>query len=262
MNAINRKLSLLLLAFTLISFTSCSGDIAKKREMLRGNWVLMGDQWHPGFSLTQDSIFPLLEQGDFLSLRPQLGQPYRLTKDSLIFGPPDYVENEWGLSKRLRGFWKINKLTDDSLIVEDHRGTMHFYKTSNSERIKRYEAETVKNAQSSVNTNVAYIECSTWDCLEKNKNQEAIISGVFQKYTPNEAGKGANHLFWDWEIRLADSLKVPVKSTDEGIDYTFFEGRTVSIKGTVFYGIIIGSADGQNATGFRIDPVEIEEKKE
>ncbi len=114
----------------------------------------------------------------------------------------------------------------------------------------------------SVNTNVNCVHCSTWDCLEKNKNQKAIIKGVFQKYTPNKTGKGANHMFWDWEIMLEDGLTVPVKSTYGKINYQSFEGKKVAVKGTIFYGIIIGSADGQNATGFRIDPTGIEETRE
>lgn len=103
------------------------------------------------------------------------------------------------------------------------------------------------------------VNCSSWDCLEKNKNKGAIIKGVFRKYTPNKTGKGANHMFWDWELLLADSNAVPVESSNEEIKYKYFEGKKVSIKGTIFYGIIIGSSEGQNATGFRIDPLKIDE---
>lgn len=116
------------------------------------------------------------------------------------------------------------------------------------------------NAQTK-DSNLNSANCSTWDCLEKNKNQMAVISGIFQKYTPNTSGKGANHMYWDWEIMLSDSLSVPVKSTYQEINYKAFEGKKVLIKGTVFYGIIIGTSGGQNATGFRIDPIEIEEIK-
>jgi hypothetical protein len=109
-----------------------------------------------------------------------------------------------------------------------------------------------------VNDKSYTVHCSTWDCLEKNKNSEAIIKGVFRKYTPNKTGKGANYMFWDWEILLTDSFAVPVKSTNNEINYKYFEDKNVLIKGTIFYGIIIGSSEGQNATGFRIDPVGIE----
>lgn len=105
------------------------------------------------------------------------------------------------------------------------------------------------------------VNCSTWDCLEENKNKGAIVKGVFQKYTPNKTGKGANHMFWDWELVLADSNSVPVESTYNEINYKYFEGKKVAIKGTIFYGIVIGSAEGQNATGFRIDPIGIDEIK-
>jgi uncharacterized protein YcfL len=110
-----------------------------------------------------------------------------------------------------------------------------------------------------VNRKSYSVNCSTWDCLEKNKNKDATIKGVFRKYTPNKTGKGANYMFWDWEIMLTDSFAVPVKSTLNEINYKYFDGKKVLIKGTIFYGIIIGSADGQNATGFRIDPAEIKE---
>jgi len=130
MNSNIGKLCMVLLSFILISNTNCSGDINKKKELLTGDWILIGDQWHHGFRLTQDSIFPLFEQSGLLSVRQHFGEPYKLTKDSLIFGPDDYTENKWGLNKELKGFWKINKLTEDSLTVEDYRGTMNFYKKS------------------------------------------------------------------------------------------------------------------------------------
>ena len=102
------------------------------------------------------------------------------------------------------------------------------------------------------------LHCNTFDCLEKSKNKEAVIKGTFRKYTPNKKGKGANTMFWDWEILLGDSIAVPVKSTYDEINYKYFEGKKVLIKGVIFYGIIIGDKEGQNATGFRIDPVGIE----
>lgn len=114
------------------------------------------------------------------------------------------------------------------------------------------------NAQQ-VNTKSYSVNCNTRGCIEKNKNNDAIIEGVFQKYTPNKTGKGANHMFWEWEIVLSDSFAVPVNSTYDEINYKYYEGKNVLIKGNIFYGIIIGSAEGQNATGFRIDPVKIEE---
>lgn len=107
------------------------------------------------------------------------------------------------------------------------------------------------------------INCKTWDCINENKNTDAIIEGVFRKYTPNKTGKGAGHMFWDWEIMLADSFAVPVNNSNVKIKYQSFEGKKVLIKGNIFYGIIIGTDDEntQNARGFRIDPAEIEEKK-
>jgi len=116
------------------------------------------------------------------------------------------------------------------------------------------------NAQQE-NIKIYSVNCNTWDCLVKNKNKDAMVEGVFRKYTPNKTGKGANHMFWEWEIMLSDSTAVPVKSTYNEINYKYFEGKNVLIKGNIFFGIIIGSAEEQNATGFRIDPVKIEEVK-
>lgn len=131
MNSLNKKISIILLAVVFISSVQYNRTIDKKKELLIGDWILIGEQWHSGFRLTQDSIFPLLEQSGFLSIRQHYGEPYELTKDdSLIFGPPDYIENQWNLNNEFRGFWKINKLTKDSLTVEDFRGTLNFYKKS------------------------------------------------------------------------------------------------------------------------------------
>ena len=114
----------------------------------------------------------------------------------------------------------------------------------------------ISNAQQ-VGNKTHTIHCSTWDCIEKNENKDATIKGIFRKYTPNKTGKGANHMYWDWEIVLDRDLAIPVKSTDNKINYKYFEGKKVLIKGNIFYGIVIGNSGEQNATGFRIDPVEI-----
>jgi len=115
----------------------------------------------------------------------------------------------------------------------------------------------VSKAQQANNKTYA-VNCSTWDCIEKNKNKDVTIKGAFRKYTPNKTGKGAQQMFWDWEIVLDQDLAVPVKSTNNKINYAYFEGKKVLIKGNIFYGIVIGHAGEQNATGFRIDAVEIE----
>lgn len=105
----------------------CTNAGSIQKELLIGDWVLVSGEWHDGFRINQDSVFPLINDGGILTTRDYLGQPYQLTKeDSLIIGSP--VKNQWGLDKALRGFWKINKLTNDSLIVEYHGGLMSFYK--------------------------------------------------------------------------------------------------------------------------------------
>lgn len=109
------------------------------------------------------------------------------------------------------------------------------------------------------------LTCTTWDCMETNKNKNATIKGTFRKYTPEKKGKGAGHMFWDWEILLSDGNAVPVSSGNTSIKYKKFEGKKVIIKGLIYYGIVIGSdnPNEQSATGYRIDAVEIikEEKK-
>lgn len=94
------------------------------------------------------------------------------------------------------------------------------------------------NAQQ-VNDKSYSVHCSIWDCLEKNKNSDAIIKGVFRKYTPNKTGKGANYMFWDWEVLLTDGYAVPVKSTNNEINYKYFEDKNVLIRGTIFYGLYL-----------------------
>jgi len=131
MNSINRTICIISLAVFWLSNVQCNRGSGHHKELLIGDWILIGEQWHPGFRMTKDSIFPLLEQNGFLSVRQNYGEPYELLKDdSLTFGPPDYIENQWGINKDFRGFWKINKLTKDSLTVEDDRGEMNFYKRS------------------------------------------------------------------------------------------------------------------------------------
>ncbi len=111
-------------------------------------------------------------------------------------------------------------------------------------------------AQSEKNRDYS-LKCIEWDCIEQNKNKDASLVGMFQKYSPNTSGKGANHMFWDWELMLKDGFSIPLKNNTDTTYYKRFEGKKVRIKGYIFYGIVIGSAEGQNARGFRIDPVEI-----
>jgi len=101
--------------------------------------------------------------------------------------------------------------------------------------------------------------CRTWSDAEKLKNTDAVISGRLQKFTPWLSGKGAGHMFWQYEIKLADGTAIPVvnknKSDGESIVFDEYESRNVVIHGTVYYGIIIGDSDPnhQSMTGFRID---------
>ncbi len=101
--------------------------------------------------------------------------------------------------------------------------------------------------------------CRSMNDAEKLKNKEAVIFGRLQKFSPWLSGKGSGHMFWQWEIKLADGTAIPVvsknKSDGESIVFDEYESRNVMIYGTVFYGIIIGDSDPhhQSMTGFRID---------
>lgn len=101
--------------------------------------------------------------------------------------------------------------------------------------------------------------CRSWDDAEKLKNIDAVICGRLQKFTPWLSGKGAGHMFWQYEIKLADGTAIPVvnkdKSDGESIPFDEYESRNVLIHGTIYYGIIIGDSnpEHQSMTGYRID---------
>ncbi len=101
--------------------------------------------------------------------------------------------------------------------------------------------------------------CRSMEDAEKYMNKDAVIFGRLQKFTPWLNGKGAGHMFWQWEIKLADGTAIPVvnknKSDGESIVFDEFESRNVVIYGRIFYGIIIGDSnpEHQSMTGFRID---------
>ncbi|MCP4439170.1 MAG: hypothetical protein GY810_09530 [Aureispira sp.] len=103
--------------------------------------------------------------------------------------------------------------------------------------------------------------CTNWEELEAQTNKEAIVTGLFQAYQPYKKGKGAGHMFWNWEIRLADDSRIPAIAADYGsIDFSKYEGKQVQATAKVFYGIVIGSPDPnmQSATGYRLDIKNIE----
>lgn len=101
--------------------------------------------------------------------------------------------------------------------------------------------------------------CRTFSDAEKLRNKDAVIFGRLQKFTPWQSGKGGGHMFWQWEIKLADGTAIPVVnknlSDGESIVFDEYESRNVLIYGKVFYGIIIGDSnpEHQSMTGFRID---------
>ena len=105
--------------------------------------------------------------------------------------------------------------------------------------------------------------CSDFSCLEVHRNQSGVVEGVFRIYTPNTSGKGANYMFWDWEVLLADSIAIPVVHKNEKLDLSVYKGKKVSIQGNIFHGIVIGGSkpEEQSATGYRIDAASIQLKK-
>ena len=106
--------------------------------------------------------------------------------------------------------------------------------------------------------------CKSIEDAEKMKNMDAIICGRLEKFTPWESGKGAGHMFWQWQITFPGGGSIPVvnmnKSDGESIVFDEYANSEVRIYGRVFYGIIIGDSDPthQSATGFRIDADGIE----
>ncbi len=97
--------------------------------------------------------------------------------------------------------------------------------------------------------------CKTFKCLKQNENTNIKMEGFFRKFTPNKQGKGAGHMFWDWEILLEDSIAIPVKAIDVSLELSKFENKKVSVNAFMFYGIVIGSdnPNEQSARGYRID---------
>lgn len=91
--------------------------------------------------------------------------------------------------------------------------------------------------------------------IELNKDNNAWLKGHFQKFTPWKEGKGANHMFWNWEIVLSDGSKYPVAPVNSDVSLRDYEGKDVLVYGKVFYGIIIGDSNPnhQSMTGYRID---------
>lgn len=111
--------------------------------------------------------------------------------------------------------------------------------------------------------NIIIDTCHTIQEAQNLKNKEAVIYGRLQKFTPWKEGKGSGHMFWRWEISFPGGGAIPIVSKDksdgESIIFDEYENRNVIVKGTVFYGIIIGDSDPthQSATGFRIDADDI-----
>lgn len=94
----------------------------------------------------------------------------------------------------------------------------------------------------------------TAEQITANKNTEALMLGKIQKFTPWTKGKGANHMFWNWELVVNDNEAFPLIAKDSSLlNLAKFENKNVLVSGKVYYGIIVGSELGQNMTGYRID---------
>lgn len=106
--------------------------------------------------------------------------------------------------------------------------------------------------------------CKTYECLKNHENQKGYIEGTLRAYTPNKQGKGAGHMFWDFEILLKDSVAIPViEKPRHHLDFNAFLGKKVKMKCTFYYGVVIGGGhpQAQAATGWRIDAENIVELK-
>ena len=109
-----------------------------------------------------------------------------------------------------------------------------------------------------------YATCTTYKCIENHKNQHGQVVGTLRPYTPNEKGKGAGHMFWDYEILLKDSIAIPVVvKSGHKLDLKAFLGKQVLIKCLFYYGAIIGgdTPEAQAATGWQIRAKSINEVK-
>lgn len=109
-----------------------------------------------------------------------------------------------------------------------------------------------------------YATCTTFKCIESHKNQKGQVVGTLRAYTPNEKGKGAGHMFWDYEILLKDSVAIPVIAAPRyKLDFKPFLGKQVKMACTFYYGVVIGGGhpEAQAATGWRIDAENIQEIK-
>ena len=99
--------------------------------------------------------------------------------------------------------------------------------------------------------------------IDEFKNKDAFIIGKLQKFTPWTEGKGANHMFWDWEVSFRGGGAIPLiekkKAGGDKINFAEYENRNVIIYGTVFFGTIIGDDNEghQSASGWRIDAIGI-----
>lgn len=98
---------------------------------------------------------------------------------------------------------------------------------------------------------------TNWQQVQAHKGDTVIVEGHLQPYTPNTSGKGAGHMFWDWEVVLKDTIAIPVIAMDGTLDPKPWNGKQVMIHAVLYYGIVIGSPDGQNATGWRVDALAI-----
>jgi hypothetical protein len=120
-----------------------------------------------------------------------------------------------------------------------------------------------KQADKELINRVILDTCRTVTDIQVNKDKDVVIIGRLQKFTPWEKGKGAGHMFWDWEIAFPLGGAYPlIAKTQMGapINFAEFENKNVIVHGTVFFGIIIGDSnpEHQSATGYRIDADRIE----
>lgn len=111
------------------------------------------------------------------------------------------------------------------------------------------EVATITQEKVKMNTEI----CTSFKCAENYKNKPVALKGKLQKYTPVTRGKGANHMFWEWEIVLEDDISIPVESKNEALELSDYKNKEVIIEGVLFYGIVIGTVEGQHATGYRLD---------
>lgn len=100
--------------------------------------------------------------------------------------------------------------------------------------------------------------CRIFGDIEANQNKKIIALGKPVKYKPpHDGSKLGDEKIWDYVLELSDGYTIPMKKTGDDLKPEDFLNCNVYIYGYLTYGIIFGSENTANLTGYRLDPVDI-----